>query len=800
MTMSNAREKRLDFGTKAETLARLRDALQLAEVPRLIFFTTDRWRSQASSVLNEIKNEFEGQIVAVRSSAIGEDGHNSSMAGEFQSVLNVCVDDSTCVINAINMVVTSFEKKFQKENKKNQIIVQKMIKNDVLMSGVLFTLEMKTGAPYYVINYDDQTGKTDSVTGGGIHSNRTLYVLRDSQEAVRSKRFSRLLKAVTEIETLVLDTALDIEFAVTADYTVHILQVRPITTRSDWSPYIIGQINQAVIKVEKYLSDNLGPDSGIYGDSTVFGQMPDWNPAEIIGRAPRPLAFSLYRYLISDRVWAAARAQMGYKDLTGYPLIVSLGGQPYVDVRLSFNSFLPHQVPATIASKLVEGWITRLSEHPELHDKIEFEIATTCFSLDFDHKVVQQFPEALTANELSVYKDCLKDFTRALLNGAIDSVTHELEKVEQFRRRQMTRSWEKGHSDWKHAGELLEECLELGTMPFAILARHAFISQTLLKSLVFHQVLDEHEILAFMNSITTVAGNFIHDSHRVRQGSLTKKEFFRVYGHLRPGTYDILSSRYDQRGDVVDFGGSHSESVEPNQFFLTSTKAKAVDRLLKENDFELDHQSLFLYAEMAIKAREYSKFVFTRNLSDSLEVIADWAEQMNISRAEVSFIDLDLVLQGLNCKKEEVDRDFYLMAIQENQQLYKTTQALRLPELIVDVSGARVIPFQLSVPNFVTTKSITGDLLCLDGMSRGSQDLGNRIILIESADPGFDWIFSYKIAGLVTKYGGVNSHMAIRCAEFGVPAAIGCGEQIFDRLLGSKTIQINCAEGLILPV
>ena len=53
---------------------------------------------------------------------------------------------------------------------------------------------------------------------------------------------------------------------------------------------------------------------------------------------------------------------------------------------------------------------------------------------------------------------------------------------------------------------------------------------------------------------------------------------------------------------------------------------------------------------------------------------------------------------------------------------------------------------------------------------------------MERADPGFDWIFSKDIKGLVTKYGGSNSHMAIRCAEFNIPAAIGCGDQIYDRV------------------
>ena len=57
-----------------------------------------------------------------------------------------------------------------------------------------------------------------------------------------------------------------------------------------------------------------------------------------------------------------------------------------------------------------------------------------------------------------------------------------------------------------------------------------------------------------------------------------------------------------------------------------------------------------------------------------------------------------------------------------------------------------------------------------------------HIILTERADPGHDWIFLNPIAGLITKYGGSNSHMAIRCAELGIPAAIGCGEQLFELL------------------
>ena len=57
---------------------------------------------------------------------------------------------------------------------------------------------------------------------------------------------------------------------------------------------------------------------------------------------------------------------------------------------------------------------------------------------------------------------------------------------------------------------------------------------------------------------------------------------------------------------------------------------------------------------------------------------------------------------------------------------------------------------------------------------------------------GYDWIFSYDISGLITKYGGANSHMAIRSAELNLAASIGVGSIIFNEILNASKIYLNC--------
>ena len=92
------------------------------------------------------------------------------------------------------------------------------------------------------------------------------------------------------------------------------------------------------------------------------------------------------------------------------------------------------------------------------------------------------------------------------------------------------------------------------------------------------------------------------------------------------------------------------------------------------------------------------------------------------------------------------------------------------------------------MPNFITLKSVTGKVI---SDLTETDEFPNNIILLVRADPGYDWVFSHGIGGLITTYGGANSHMAIRASELGIPAVIGAGEVLVKQWQRARVLSID---------
>ncbi len=799
---------RFVLDTKANTLRRLQSMVTESTILDQHTFTVEDWEDDYDAICETISATFEGDPVIVRSSALSEDSWDESNAGRFESVLDVPSDDTTSLSNAIEQVIDSYHD----DNPENQVLVQPMI-DDVNQSGVVMTRSLDTASPYYVINYDATTESTESVTDGtGEHLQTTIVrkdVAHEAKTVIENLRSDNnndrpqypsdlslepLLTAVRELEELIGHDSLDVEFTIDSFDEVYVLQARPMTidpaenTVDDEKLFETLEQSRA-----EFLSSQNSPPM-VFGDRTIYGVMPDWNPAEIIGRQPRQLAASLYRYLIMNQTWAQQRAEYGYRDVRPHPLMKSFAGQPYVDVRADFNSFIPASVPDELATDLVEYYLQRLEAHPEYHDKVEFDIVLTCLTFDYETQIEPLLEAGFTNDELQPFREGLREITEEGFRRI--EAEEDTEKIDllESRYEQIVNA---DLLPLEEAYYLLNDCRRLGSLPFAHLARTAFVATSLLRSLERIGVLTAEQRSAFQNSLNTVARQFERDGYRVSTDELEWDAFVEKYGHLRPGTYEITSPAYSQNPEeylqpIVETGTEPEAHPDPVGVWDEETK-REIEQELEGLGLPADADWFIDFLVDAIEGREHSKFVFSRNLSDALERIAEFGDQHGFSREKLSYVSLETFFE-LTLDHSPSNLESWLAdRVQKGREKHSMTTSVELPPLLYDETDFLVFERPAREPNFVTGKTVTADVVELGAEDVEPEDIDGKIVLIEQADPGYDWLFGHDIAGLVTKYGGSNSHMAVRAAEFSLPAAIGVGENHYDTLRRADVLELNCA-------
>jgi len=494
------------------------------------------------------------------------------------------------------------------------------------------------------------------------------------------------------------------------------------------------------------------------------------------------LSLSLYRELITDAIWAYQRDNYGYKNLRSFPLLVSFHGLPYIDVRVSFNSFVPRALSDGLAERLVNYYLDSLRAHPQLHDKVEFEIIFSCYTLDLPQRLSRLSEHGFSQVDIDELAGALRALTNGIIRGDTALWRRDREKIDRLAQR-LPKIYCAKIDKISRIYWLLEDCKRYGTLPFAGLARAGFVAVQLLKSFVSVGILSASEYAQFMSSIDTVGSRIGSDFQQ-----LSRSEFLARYGHLRPGTYDILSPRYDEAPDLYfDWSAPRGSAQARPRFALSIEQWRDIERLLRQHQLEIDPLSLMEFIKGGIEGREYAKFIFTRSLSDALALIRRLGEEHAISAEDCSYLDYEAI-RRLQSESGSV-RAMLQESIVRGKKHYALTSKLVLPPLIATSEDVLAFHLPPTSPNFVTDKSITAPVACIDELP---ERFAGRILFVPSADPGFDWIFTRGIAGFVTQFGGANSHMAIRANELGIPAVIGAGESLYERWRGAHTLSIDC--------
>ena len=214
---------------------------------------------------------------------------------------------------------------------------------------------------------------------------------------------------------------------------------------------------------------------------------------------------------------------------------------------------------------------------------------------------------------------------------------------------------------------------------------------------------------------------------------------------------------------------------------------REIKDLFNQHGLSLEPISLFDFMQSGIELREFAKFHFSRNVSDALNLIVKVGKKYGFNKYQLAFCDIETFQEMYISANSPVDT--ISRAIEEGKKRYEETLKSSLPPLITCPNDVWSFEIQETEPNFITQNKVTARVI-KDPLGK---NLDGCIVCIPNADPGFDWLFSSSIAGLITEWGGANSHMAIRAGELGIPAIIGSGEIYYARWSSAKRLGIDCA-------
>ena len=743
---------------KGATLAWLAPRLRASRVPHAIGLAWVEWRARREQCLRRIGDAIDTPLAVVRSDRGDEDRIRESAAGRYRSYLDVARDDPACLAEAIDAVFDSYGR----ARAEDRVLVQQQVA-PISAAVVASTHGLPDGAPYYALSLS-RGPRSDAVTRGDSDV-ETWYVSRDRADtAALPEPIRACLDALLELERLAGMTPCEAEIVIGDAGIPWTVQLRRLAIA-------VGD-DRAVVTLRRNTQARI---AAARGRVPLLGMMPDWNPAELLGEHPRPLACDLFDRLIARRAWRIGRAAFGYSQRCAPRLLHVHGGRPYIDVAASFRSLLPSTLEESLAERLVAAWIARLEGEPSLHDKIEFEIAITSVTCDFDAMFEARHGHLFSSHERDALRSALLPVTKRVLDAALTKRLTGL--FEQAPRHPSV-------AEPRALRRRLRE-IEMGIgVAFAAAARQAFVAEALLRSAVNIGALTAERLGEIKRGIETVASEF---QHAWADAGEDREPLMHRFGRQRAGTFDLCAPTLTDIASELD-ERTPRPATSTAAVTLAPEEAARLTHALAASGIEIPAQDLMTQYARAVRARELGKFALADAVSSVLDALASLAQKYGIGREEAGWLKLDTLLApdagGLRLREKA----------RAARARHSLEARLRMP-LLVGRGGLDVVAFLPGRPSYFGTGRVHARPVRADAYSRPETVPRHALLAIASADPGFEWMFLRRPAAIVTAYGGPNSHIAIRCAELGIPALLGVGPEAFRRILGTSHVMIDFDSG-----
>ena len=697
--------------------------------------------------INEILNDFSEEIM-IRSNSSNEDLESSSNAGKYLSIGPISKKRIDDIKESWSQVLNSYEK-----DSNQTVILQDYVKNAKIVS-VLTSFKVGTDSLYRSFSIYNGP-ETDAVTSGKYNQIKNFYIHRSINKLPKKyDEYSIYLKVLIKLENLFGNKHLDIEMVLDNNFSPLLLQVRPLMER---------KVNKDLIFTEKkIIEQNVKKYSALkettkdrFGVNQLFSNMSDMNPAEMIGKKPDNVAFGLYKFMFTDSTWNIQRGEFGYRKYKPAKLMELFNNVAYINVNHSLNSFLTPSLQIDSCEKIIQHQLKKLKENPHLHDSIEFNISRSSYVFD-------------TEDEFAV------EYKNIISPGEIQKWHQDLIKIDRFNKSTL----EKNNKVILKAFSLLDENFQYSkkenikfirdnmALPFTHHSRLGFVYFAQLNNLLKKDVITEAQKNSLLLSVKSISTKMKSDAYQVKLGKKSLSSFLDIYGHIRAGNYNLTSSNLKNNLEFTELLIQNSEKQDEN-ISLQKVIFSNIDKYFELNNIPYTAATWVEMFQTAIATRENSKFYYTKGIDGILNEI----EKQNLS-----------------------DKKFFQrlgIGFNEENTINLNLKNTLMPDLISSSDDFYLYEEMSKNGNYIGQGTVSGKVLLLDNYSNQPYDLDNKIVAIPAADPGWDWIFNYKIKSLITQYGGPNSHMAIRCAEHNIPAILGVGENNFSMISTSQSLSID---------
>ena len=697
--------------------------------------------------INEILHDFSEEIM-IRSNSSNEDLESSSNAGKYLSIGPISKKRIDDIKESWSQVLNSYEK-----DSNQTVILQDYVKNAKIVS-VLTSFKVGTDSLYRSFSIYNGP-ETDAVTSGKYNQIKNFYIHRSINKLPKKyDEYSIYLKVLIKLENLFGNKHLDIEMVLDNNFSPLLLQVRPLMER---------KVNKDLIFTEKkIIEQNVKKYSALkettkdrFGVNQLFSNMSDMNPAEMIGKKPDNVAFGLYKFMFTDSTWNIQRGEFGYRKYKPAKLMELFNNVAYINVNHSLNSFLTPSLQIDSCEKIIQHQLKKLKENPHLHDSIEFNISRSSYVFD-------------TEDEFAV------EYKNIISPGEIQKWHQDLIKIDRFNKSTL----EKNNKVILKAFSLLDENFQYSkkenikfirdnmALPFTHHSRLGFVYFAQLNNLLKKDVITEAQKNSLLLSVKSISTKMKSDAYQVKLGKKSLSSFLDIYGHIRAGNYNLTSSNLKNNLEFTELLIQNSEKQDEN-ISLQKVIFSNIDKYFELNNIPYTAATWVEMFQTAIATRENSKFYYTKGIDGILNEI----EKQNLS-----------------------DKKFFQrlgIGFNEENTINLNLKNTLMPDLISSSDDFYLYEEMSKNGNYIGQGTVSGKVLLLDNYSNQPYDLDNKIVAIPAADPGWDWIFNYKIKSLVTQYGGPNSHMAIRCAEHNIPAILGVGENNFSMISTSQSLSID---------